>query len=184
MAFSPRAGAIETAHPQPPAAKGPQHITKPPPTPIAAGARPRVAGKFIFAGEAKLYVRGVTYGPFRAGPDGNEYGDAAAVERDFAHMAASGVNAVRTYTVPPRSLLDTAQRHGLWVMVGLPWEQHIAFLDDPERAQDIERRVREGVRACARHRAVLCYTIGNEIPAPIVRWHGRRAVERFLYRLY
>jgi hypothetical protein len=40
------------------------------------------------------------------------------------------------------------------------------------------------VRACAGHPAVLCYTIGNEIPAPIVRWHGRRRVERFLARLY
>ena len=33
-------------------------------------------------------------------------------------MAASGINAVRTYTVPPRWLLDTAQRHGLRVLAG------------------------------------------------------------------
>jgi len=26
--------------------------------------------------------------------------------------------------------------------------------------------------------------IGNEIPAPIVRWYGRRRVERFLERLH
>ena len=28
-------------------------------------ARPRVGGKFLFAGEQKLWVRGVTYGTFR-----------------------------------------------------------------------------------------------------------------------
>src|SRR5262249_20818543 len=39
-------------------------------------------------------------------------------------------------------------------------------------------------RACAGHQAVLCYAVGNEIPAPIARWHGRRAVERFVERLY
>ena len=48
----------------------------------------------------------------------------------------------------------------------------------------IEARVRAGVRACAGHPAVLCYAIGNEIPAPIVRWYGNRRVEQFLERLY
>src|SRR5690606_7635728 len=51
------------------------------------------------------------------------------------------------------------------------------------RARAIEERVRAGVRACARHPAVLCYAVGNEIPASIVRWHGAAAVERFLHRL-
>jgi GT2 family glycosyltransferase len=106
------------------------------------------------------------------------------VERDFGQMAANGINALRTYTLPPRRLLDAAQRHGLLVMVGLAWEQHVAFLDHPGRGEDIERRLREGVRACAGHPAVLAYSIGNEIPAPIVRWHGKRRVERFLERLY
>src|SRR3712207_8954530 len=31
------------------------------------------------------------------------------VERDFAAMAANGINAVRTYTRPPRLLLDAAR---------------------------------------------------------------------------
>src|SRR5436190_23438621 len=153
-------------------------------TAVAETVRPHVGGKFIYLGDQKLYVRGVTYGPFRPDADGAEYHSPDVVERDFAQMAANGLNAVRTYTVPPRWLLDAAQRHGLRVMVGLPWEQHIAFLDDRRRARSIEERVRAGVRACAGHPAVLCYTIGNEIPAPLVRWYGRRRVERFLARLY
>lgn len=148
------------------------------------GVRPSVQGKFLFAGEQKLYVRGVTYGTFQLDQDGNECHEPDVVERDFALMAANGLNAVRTYTVPPRWLLDMAQQHGLYVMVGLPWEQHIAFLDDKKRAASLEERVRQGVRACAGHPAVLCYAIGNEIPSSIVRWHGHRRVERFLERLY
>jgi GT2 family glycosyltransferase len=81
-------------------------------------------------------------------------------------------------------LLDLAWEHGLRVMVGLPWEQHVTFLDEPGRPEAIEERVRAGVRACAGHPAVLCYAIGNEIPASIVRWHGRRRIARYLERLY
>lgn len=146
--------------------------------------RPRVLGKFLFAGDEKVYIRGVTYGTFRTDAEGNEQHDPDVVERDFAQMAAHGINAVRTYTVPPRWLLDIAQRHRLWVMVGLPWEQHITFLDDRARMDSIEARVRAGVRVCAEHPALLCYTIGNEIPSPIVRWYGHRRIERFLRRLY
>ena len=53
-------------------------------------------------------------------------------------MAANGINAVRTYTVPPRWLLDLALEHGLCVMVGLPWEQHVTFLDEP-RPRRVDR---------------------------------------------
>jgi GT2 family glycosyltransferase len=148
---------------------------------LGSGTRPRVAGKFLFAGAEKLFVRGVTYGTFG---EGDAYLDEQAVERDFVAMAAAGINSVRTYTVPPVWLLDCAARHGLRVMVGLPWEQHVAFLDDGKRANDIVERVRAGVRACAGHPAVLCYAIGNEIPAPIVRWHGASRIERFIERLY
>ena len=147
-------------------------------------ARVRAEGKFLFAGDVKFWVRGVTYGTFGSGADGSEYHDATVVERDFARIAACGLNTVRTYTVPPRWLLDCAQRHGLRVFIGIPWAQHVAFLDDRGTTVAIERSVRDGVRACAGHPAVLGYAVGNEIPASIVRWHGRRPIERFVRRLY
>ncbi len=142
--------------------------------------RLRVRGKFLFSGDEKFYLRGVTYGPFPPEPDGSEYHVPASVDRDFARMAAAGFNAVRTYTVPPRWLLDLAARHRLRVMVGLPWEQHVAFLDDRATARRIRDAVVSGVRSCAGHPAVFAYAVGNEIPAPIVRWHGARRVESFL----
>ncbi|MGN6189540.1 MAG: glycosyltransferase [Conexibacter sp.] len=155
----------------------------PGPRPSASGARPRVDGKFLAVGAERLWLAGVTYGTFAPGEDGAPYGDRAQVEDDFRAMAANGVNALRTYTVPPRWLLDAAQRHGLWVTVGLPWEQHVTFLDSRRRAAAIEARVAAGVAACAGHPAVLGYLVGNEIPASIVRWHGRGKVERFVERL-
>ena len=143
-----------------------------------------VKGKFLCAGDQKLYPRGVTYGPFRPDGRGSDFHQPPVVERDFAQMPLHGINAIRIYTVPPRWLLDAALRHDLRVMVGIPWEQHIAFLDSRHRVQSIEDRVRDAVTACTGHPAVLCYAIGNEIPAPIVRWYGRRRVERFLRHLY
>jgi GT2 family glycosyltransferase len=142
-----------------------------------------VGSRFVHVGEQKLYVRGVTYGTFRPGPDGTSYGPPATVERDFAHMASIGLNAVRLYTPPPPWLLDCAAKHGLRAMVGLPWEEHITFLDDPARTKAIAQRMRAEVRKNRHHPAILCYAIGNEIPSGIVRWHGHRKVERFLARL-
>ena len=69
-------------------------------------------------------------------------------------------------------------------MVGLAWEQHVAFLDQSRRAASIVDRVAEQVRACESHPAILCYAVGNEIPAPIARWHGKRDIEGFLERLH
>jgi O-antigen biosynthesis protein len=146
--------------------------------------RPCARGKFLFVGDQKLYVRGVTYGTFHPNEASHDYPMAAMVERDFAQMRATGVNAIRTYTVPPRWLLDLAREYDLFAMVGLPWAEHMAILDDREQARSIERRVREGVRSCAGHPAVLCYAVGNEIPAPIVRWSGGKQIERYVRRLH
>jgi GT2 family glycosyltransferase len=142
-----------------------------------------VRGKFIFLNDAKVYLRGVTYGTFRPLEDGAEYPCPEVVDRDFSAMAANGINAVRTYTVPPRWLLDAAYRHGLHVMVGLSVERYLGYLADKNGSPDIKALVRAWVRDCAAHPAVLCYAIANEFPAPIVRWFGARRIERYLERL-
>jgi O-antigen biosynthesis protein len=151
-----------------------------PPEPEITAPRIAVRGKSLYLGDEKLTITGVTYGPFDSGPDSGF--DPATAARDFAQMTSAQINAIRLYAPPERWLLDLAHRHGLLVMVGIPWEQHIAFLDTGA-AGAIERRVREAVSSCAGHPAVLCYAVGNEIPASIVRWHGRRSIERFLARL-
>jgi GT2 family glycosyltransferase len=151
----------------------------------AAENRPRAWGKSLLLGDEKLYIRGVTYGTFsRADGGSGGFPDPDAVARDFARMAENGVNSVRTYTVPPAWLLDLALEYGLYVMVGVPWEEHITFLQDRSRARSIKQKVRTAVRDCAGHPAVLCYAVGNEIPSSIVRWHGKRRIERFIEQLY
>jgi GT2 family glycosyltransferase len=106
------------------------------------------------------------------------------VAGDFAAMAAYGVNTVRLYTAPSRDVLDEALRCGLRVIVGIPWAQHVAFLDDPALRSTIRRDVLATVRHLADHPAILMFALGSEIPAPVVRWHGRERIERFIRELY
>jgi GT2 family glycosyltransferase len=149
--------------------------------------RPRAVGKFIFAGQKKLLVRGVTYGAFQPDAQGNEYHDAERIAQDFAMMVVNGVNTVRIpHTTPPRSLLDEAHRHGLKVMIGLSVEQEIGYFIDRKKSdiRRIDEALRSRVHTCARHPALLCYALGNEIPASIARWIGHRRVERLLERMY
>jgi glycosyltransferase involved in cell wall biosynthesis len=148
--------------------------------------RPRAQGKFIHIEDRKFLVKGVSYGAFEPDVDKREYHDLDRIDRDFEQMAANGFNTVRIpHTMPPRALLDIAQRHGLMVMVGLSAEQYVGYLiDRHKKAPDIEEIVREKVRSVAGHPALLCYAIGNEIVASVVRWLGRRRVERYLHRIF
>ena len=143
--------------------------------------RPSVRGPFIYVGEQKLQVRGVCYAPAN-GASG--YPEPSQVAEDFARMRLAGINAVRVYSMPPGWFLDLASRHGLFVMCGLAWEQHIDFLADPARADEIERQIAAQVLPLVGHPAILCYVLANEIPASVVRWQNPRCLERYLRRLY
>ena len=146
--------------------------------------RPRVKGKFLFLGEEKFWVKGVTYGTFAQDENGIERFVPQIVEKDFAAIAENGFNVVRTYTVPPRWVLDAAWKNGLRVMVGIPVEVPMALIDEPGKPREIEDWARKQLRTCAGHPAVFCYTIGNEIAPSIVRWQGHGRIEKFLERLY
>lgn len=153
-------------------------------TQIRTSFRTVVKGKFILIDDEKFHIKGVTYGTFKPDVNGYNFPPEQVIEKDFSLMMQHGINTVRTYTVPPLHLLDIADRFGLKVVVGLPWEQHITFLDTKEGINQIIRRTQEGVRHCQSHPSILCYTIGNEIPAPIVRWYGPKKIEQFLKKLY
>lgn len=146
--------------------------------------RPLARGKFFFIGERKLWVKGVTYGPFKPNNDQEFFPEIDVVSQDFAAMASAGINTVRTYTPPPQWLLDVARSNGLWVIVGLAWEQHVAFLQDKEQMCRISDQIRLAVRKSQNHPAILSFAIGNEIPSGIVRWHGKEKIEKFIKRLY
>jgi GT2 family glycosyltransferase len=86
--------------------------------------------------------------------------------------------------MPPVELLDIAQRHGLWVMVGLSCEQYIGYLIDGGKGRDLEGRIRATVRSCAGHPALLCCALGNEIPSSVARWIGAKRIEHYLKHMF
>ena len=111
------------------------------------------------------------------------------MEEDFAAMAAVGINTVRTYTVPGQEILDLAEETGLKLLVGVWWDDP-RYLDPTDRgswqkmASAARAAVQEAVEYHAGHPAVLGFVLGNEIPGPVVRWHGRRRIEELLRSLY
>lgn len=149
----------------------------------AEATRIAVRGKFFFEGEDKFFVRGVTYGPFAPGADGFQFPAREKAAADFALMRELGVNTVRIFTLPPLWFLDLAAESGLKVLVGIPWSQHVTFLDSPEIRREARRAILAGVESCRNHPAVFAYLIGNEIPPDMVRWHGPDRVRAFLKEL-
>ncbi|MDE3155817.1 MAG: glycosyltransferase, partial [Acidobacteriota bacterium] len=159
-------------------------LTPAAPAGIPIGQSFRTEGKFLRAGDARFLVKGVAYGTFAPGADGRQFPPSARVDADFAQMEALGINTVRVYTPPDRAMLDLAAAHGLRLMIGLPWTQHVAFLDDRRLRQAIRRDLVARVRELGGHPAALLFALGNEIPPGVIRWHGRRRVEDFLRELY
>lgn len=137
-------------------------------------------GKFFFVGEEKFFVKGVTYGTFKPASHGSPFPEREIIERDFTLMRELGANTLRTFTVPPRWLLDLAGEYGLRVIVGIPWEEHVAFLDSPRLVRQIHRTIADGATVCRGHAAVLACLVGNEIPPDMARWHGPERIREFL----
>jgi len=145
--------------------------------------RIRTRGMFLMEGDRKFFVRGVSYGPFRKNTLGEPLPDKGQVERDFALLRDLGANTVRVYHVPSPWVCDVAQDFGLRLMVGVPWSQHIRFLDERETRDEIRARVREAATALRGVDNLLSLVIGNELPPQTVRWYGPSRVESFLEEL-
>ncbi|MGA2176618.1 MAG: glycosyltransferase [Verrucomicrobiota bacterium] len=153
------------------------------PPPSISQSRPAVSGKFFRLGEAKFYLKGVTYGPFRPNSAGEPFPERADAARDFELIRGLGANLLRVYHVPPRWLLDLAGPCGLKLLIDIPWSKHVCFLDSPASHDEACAAVRAAVQSCARHPAVFAYSVVNELPPDIVRWSGAQAVEDFLDEL-
>jgi GT2 family glycosyltransferase len=143
----------------------------------------RLDGKQFARGARRLRVQGVTYGPFAPGPDGHQFPAPERVADDFAGMAEVGVNAVRTYHLPPEWFFRLADRAGISVFVDVPWPKHLCFLESERAMADARAAVRAAAELTRGHPSVLALSIGNEIPPDIARWYGPRRVERFLREL-
>jgi GT2 family glycosyltransferase len=149
----------------------------------SGGERIRLDGKFLVRGNQRLRIQGVTYGPFASNSDGEPFPSPEDVSEDFARMQSAGINAIRIYHIPPDWLLYQADEQGISVCIDVPWPKHLCILDRREAQREARQLVSQAVKRGQGHPSALAYSIGNEIPANIVRWYGRRRIERFLAEL-
>jgi GT2 family glycosyltransferase len=147
--------------------------------------RPRVSvdGKFFRRGAEKLYLKGVAYGPFAPNAAGLPFASPEQTARDFALARELGANLLRIYHVPPRWFLDLAAQHSLLLLIDIPWNKHLCFLDSPADREGAREAVRRAVSGCAHHPAVFAFSVANEIPPDVVRWSGAAKVADFIDEL-
>jgi O-antigen biosynthesis protein len=147
-----------------------------------------VDGKHLRLGSRPFRIRGATYGTFAARGDGALYPATEQVRADFQAMARAGLNTVRTYTVPPPDIVELGEEQGLRFIVGVPYDDwrmerrpgraaHRRVLDAGRRAVEV------AATALAGRASVIAISVGNEVPADVLRVHGTRSVERVLERL-
>lgn len=164
-------------------AKSTQRFSRTSPPMAAIPRRWRAAGRSLYRDALKQSPRGVTYGPFPANSAGEAFPESSHVAADFAMMRSYGIDAVRTYCVPPAWFLETAGNHGISVLADIPWGKHLCFLDTRQSRNDARQAVRRAATACRDFPSVLGFSIGNEIPSDVVRWHGAEQVASFLASL-
>ena len=146
----------------------------------APAERVRRDGKFFRLGPDKFTVCGVTYGPFEPGADGVPLPPPAQVTADFRQLADLHANVVRIYNTPPAWFLDLAQAHGVKVLLDVAWPKNLSFDHDPAVTAAAHAAVRSAAAACGNHPALFALSVVNEFPAELVRYIGRRTVERLI----
>ncbi len=150
--------------------------------------RVRVDGKFFQRGGQRFDVRGVTYGTFRSRGDGALYPERAQAKLDFVAMRDAGFTTVRTYTSPPDDLIDLAADCSLQLLAGVfypDWRYLVGSSRRQQRriAREARAEVRREARRLAGREQVMALTLGNEVPADVVRWLGTEVVANTIREL-
>lgn len=148
----------------------------------------RTDGKQFSVGDTPFRFRGVTYGTFARRADGATYPERDRVKLDFAAMAEAGFSVVRTYEPPPTDVIELAADAGLRLLAGVfasDWRYLLGSSHRQRRrvAADARAAARAAARRLAGSEEVLALTVGNEVPADVVRWVGARVVARLLEEL-
>ncbi len=150
---------------------------------MTALSRVTVAGKFFRAGDARFFVKAVSFGPFPPDQDGCTLPVGKALRRDLQAVIDVGANALRVYEVPSMEFVDTCADAGLRVIIGIPWAQHVDFFEDAAVLVEAREALLAAVEKFRGHPGVLAYLVGNEIPATLVRWLGPEKVRKVLEHL-
>ena len=100
--------------------------------------RPVAKGKFLFVDDNKFFIQGVTYGPFKPGAEESVFlKSPEATRQDFKLIRDGGFNVLRIYHVPPKWFLDLAQEYSLRVLITVPWQKRVLFLNHAQTRQEI-----------------------------------------------
>ncbi len=134
-------------------------------------------GKFFRAGNQRVRMNAVTYGPFPGGWP-------RSFEADFVRMTEVGFNAIRLYDLPDLRLLNAASDHGLKVFGGLKWGQSTDFFREPGIYTAAAIALANSLKEIGDHPALAGIYVANEVPADLARWMGplkvRRAIEELI----
>ncbi|MEY2449867.1 MAG: hypothetical protein QOH79_3343 [Acidimicrobiaceae bacterium] len=155
---------------------------------VARNGRVAIDGKQFALDGQRFAFRGVTYGTFKPRSDGARFPDRDRMKHDLAAMSAAGFTVVRTYTPPPDDLLDLAADWGLRVMAGVFYPDWRYLVGDGRNARrGVARQARLDVAETALRLAgreqVLALSLGNEVPADVVRWMGTDVIAGLIKEL-
>jgi GT2 family glycosyltransferase len=145
-------------------------------------------GKFFAVDGSRFRFRGVTYGTFGPRPDGALYPERDIMRNDVAAMARAGFTVIRTYTAPPDDLIELAGEHGvrLFPTTFYPDWRYLVGASRRDRRR-VLREARDEVRSVAKRLAgsaeIAAVSVGNEVPADVVRWMGERELSRAIAEL-
>jgi O-antigen biosynthesis protein len=143
--------------------------------------RVAIDGKQFTLDRTRFRFRGVTYGTFAARSDGALYPERERMKLDLEAMALAGFTVVRTYTPPPADVLELASDHGLKLLAGASYADWRHYAESGRRGRrrllsEASQQVRATARQLAGAEGVLALSLGNEIPADVVRWVGTHEV--------
>jgi O-antigen biosynthesis protein len=152
------------------------------------GDRVRVDGKFFALGGRRFPFRGVTYGTFEPRGDGARYPERLPMKHHFAAMSEAGFSVVRTYTAPPDDVIDLAADRGMHLLPGAFYPDWRYLLGASRRdGRRVAHEAAAEVRAVARRLSgceqILGLSLGNEVPADVLRWYGTDAIVRTINEL-
>jgi len=140
-----------------------------------------VEGKQFSLRSRRFKFKGVTYGTFQDRGDGALFPDRSRLKFDLIDIADAGFTVVRTYTPPPDDLLEIAADCNLRLMSEvfyLDWRYLIGM--SRRQLSRISAEARREVKAQARRLAgndsILALSLGNEVPADVVRWVGTERI--------
>src|SRR5258708_6387947 len=130
-----------------------------------------VDGKFFRRGKRRFRLQGTTYGPFAPDASGDPFPSIPRVKRDLEVMNGASINSLRLYHFPPPWFLELAEEYNKSVLIDIPWSKHVCFLDSARAQAEARQAVRQAVQRGQGYASIFAYSVGNEIPASIVRWH-------------